>query len=381
MLTVTQKYFVDVIKCAVNERAPRLLCPLESDSDWKQLQRLVRRNLLDSLFYEELKNESAVPSWLLTEWEERCCFEMLLDTRQQYEIERIVERFTAAGVPFAFVKGSLLKTAYPRRYMRYMSDIDVLILPRDRTLVRECMESIGATIDSYDGGDENFKTSDGLMVETHGYMFFRKGKKGTEMYSDLRYFDCENNRLTEEGYALQLMMHMINNLCQMGLGIRYVLDLWVYRHRYPNQPDWAAVFDELRCAGFDKVADTLVRLSEHWFGDELQQDILPELEEYVIASSLYGMPGQLALNNASLAGGKTKAVFHRLFLSKEEYCKRYPWIVEHPHLLPLAWVVRIVQMLRHHGKQTFSWTSGLVGVQRDMIHKRRDLLKRIGFKF
>lgn len=379
MLTVAQQYFIDVIKGAVNENYTRLACPFEGDKEWKQLHLLVRRNKLDSLFYEELKNESSVPPWLLSEWEERCCAEVMLDSRQQYEIERIANRFNAAGVPFAFVKGSLLKAAYPCSHVRYMSDIDVLILPEDRARVHACMESIGAAVSGYDGSDQNFEMPDGVHVETHGYMFFRKVKSGIAMYSDVRYFDRENNRLTDEGYALHLLMHMISNLCQMGLGIRYVLDLWVYRHRFGAQPDWDAVFEELRCAKFDRVAQTLIDLSEHWFGDGGQETMPEGIEEYILSSALYGMTGQIALNNASLAGCRTRAILHRLFLTKDEYRKRYPWVTGRPYLLPVAWAVRIVQTLRHHGRQTVSWTNGLMDIQNDTLRNRREMLKRIGF--
>ena len=379
MLTVAQTYFISVIKSAVNQGFLLGDCPFATEGEWNQLNQLVKRNKLDSLFYERLKSESAVPSWLLDDWKERCCAEIMLDVRQRYEIERIAEHFRAANVPFAFVKGSLLKTAYPHTYERYMSDIDVFILPQDRARVRACMESIGATVSGYDGNDENFEMPDGVCVETHGYMFFRRIKSGVTMYSDERYFDIENNRLTDEGYALHLLMHMISNLCQMGLGIRYVLDLWIYRHRYDAQPDWNVVFEELRNAKLDTVAHNLIRLSEHWFGDDPQEDLPSGMEEYILSSSLYGVTGQVALNNASIAGCKTRAVLHHVFLTKEEYKKRYPWLVRYPWLLPAAWFARAFKTLRHHGHNTLSWMKRLITAQNDEVERRRDMLKRIGF--
>ena len=165
----------------------------------------------------------------------------------------------------------------------------------------------------------------------------------------------------------------------MGLGIRYVLDLWVYRHRFDAQPDWDIVFEELRRAKIDRVAQTLILLSEHWFGNESQEELPQGLEEYILSSSLYGMTGQVALNNASLAGCRLRAISHHLFLTKEEYIKRYPWVAGRLYMLPVAWAVRIVHTLRHHGQQTVSWTNGLIGIQSDTLQNRRDMLKRIGF--
>jgi hypothetical protein len=57
--------------------------------------------------------------------------------------------------------------------------------------------------------------------------------------------DEGRNRLTEEGFALNLVGHTVGEMRKGGPGIRYVLDLWVYRHLHEPQPVWDAVLGRL----------------------------------------------------------------------------------------------------------------------------------------
>lgn len=347
--------------------------------DWQRIWKLAAKNRLESLIYSVARNRFDLPQEvkdrLAAAWQR----DVIRDTRQEYMITRIDAVFRESGISFAPMKGVILKHNYPESYLRFMTDIDFYIQTSDRSRIERCMEILGATSTSHDCGDIAYNLPGGVHAEFHGRLLYKSTGTGVVGYSDWTWVDEEKNCLTEEGYALNLIGHMAYNLATSGLGVRYVLDLWVYRHRHTPQPNWDEVMVQLKKDGLDRVAQNLIDLSECWLGIGEYTPVLEELEEYIFGGGLYGLSSRNALSGAGLNGSKFGAVWRQVFRSREEFENRYPWLKRYPILLPVAWGKRAVYTLTRNRKIVERWSTSLKEVSSSEIKEQAVRLRRFGF--
>lgn len=352
----------------------------EGPFDWDSLLLLAKRHRVEALLQYALNGAPGVPNHVRERLQNAWRHALMQDARQEYTARVIGEALAAQSIPYAPMKGLVLKEHYPSRELRCMSDLDFYIRPEDRGRIRAVMESLGAVVASTDSGDVNYEMPGRVLVEFHGLLLYRAGVGGVENYADWTCVVPGENRLTEEGYALNLIGHVIYNLAQAGCGARFVLDLWVYRNRHPAQPDWDAVFARLKADGLDRVAQNLLDLSEYWFGSGTGPELLDELGAYMLEGGLYGMGRRATLSAAGFHGGRLGAVKMQLFRSRGEFENRYPWLKKHPYLLPAAWVMRAVTSFRTHRDAVQSWTRQLSRDDREAIREQKERLQRFGFR-
>lgn len=215
-------------------------------------------------------------------------------------------------------------------------------------------------------------------MEFHGRLLYRAEATGVICYSDWSRMNGDENRLTEEGYALNLIGHIAYNTAHAGCGARFILDLWVYRHKHQQQPDWTAVMQQLRLDGLERIAQNLLDLSEYWFGNGNGSPLLDELGTYILEGGLYGLAKRETLSNAGLNGGKFNAIRAQVFRSKNEFYNRYPWLKKMPYLLPVAWGMRGFHSLRTHRQEIGKWFKHLDQSDQQEIEEHGERLQRFG---
>lgn len=374
-LPLEYQQLIHLLRCAVGADVPK-----EDAFDWDTLLPLAKRHRVEALLYHVVKNMDNVPAEtkasLRNEWRRM----LARDARQEHTSHIIEKALTAEHIPYAPLKGLLLKEDYPSRELRHMSDLDYYIRPTDRDRIHTAMEKLGGTVASTDSGDINYGLPGRIYVEFHGMLLYRRGNGGVQSYSDWDRVVSGENRLTEEGYALNLIGHVIYNLASAGCGVRYILDLWIYRNRHACQPDWNAVMEQLKKDGLDEVAQNLLDLSEYWFGNAAGSTLLDELSAYVLEGGLCGLRLRKTLSAAGFQGGKLGAVKAQVFRSREEFENRYPWLKKHPYLLPVAWVMRGAKSLRIHREAMGQWTEQLKKNDRKQVAEQKARLRRFGFK-
>lgn len=347
--------------------------------DWESILYLAKRHRVEGLLHFALKNAEEVPDAVRERLQNEWRRALVQDARQEHDARLIGDALATQQIPFAPMKGLVLKNDYPSRELRWMSDLDFYILPEDRERIHAVMESLDAVVASTDSGDINYAMPGNVCVEFHGMLLYRAGSGGVGGYSDWSRVMANENRLTEEGYALNLIGHVAYNLAHAGCGARFILDLWVYRHKHPSQPDWNKVMDRLKQDGLDHIAQNVLDLSEYWFGDGLGSELLDELGAYVLEGGLYGLRKRDALSSAGFHGGKLGAIRTQLFRSRDEFENRYPWLKKYPFLLPVAWVMRGAKSLQTHRVAMGRWTRQLNQNNGKEIEEQKARLKRFGF--
>ena len=174
-LPLEYQQLIHLLRCAVGADVPK-----EDAFDWDTLLPLAKRHRVEALLYHVVKNMDNVPAEtkasLRNEWRRM----LARDARQEHTSHIIEKALTAEHIPYAPLKGLLLKEDYPSRELRHMSDLDYYIRPTDRDRIHTAMEKLGGTVASTDSGDINYGLPGRIYCCIEGEMaVFRVTPTGT----------------------------------------------------------------------------------------------------------------------------------------------------------------------------------------------------------
>ena len=367
-MTICENQFVKLLRAVISDEEP------PCDIDWDGVWNLARRHHLETIVWEVAKKDPTVPNDIKSQMSNIYNRMIAREVRQGHCFEMIEKALSDAGIHYAPIKGAILKNDYPQTNFRFMSDLDFYIKPEDRPAIREAIESIGGKFKGTESGDEQFLFWDKIGIEFHGRLLYRKTKAGIENYPEWEFVDESRNRLSEEGYELNLIGHAVHDLAGSGPGIRYILDLWIYRNRHEPQPNWQAVDERLKRDNIYEATHNLLNLSEYLFGNGDENPLMVEMADYVLKGGLHGDYKRGLASQA--ADGR--ALMKQLFRNRAEFENRYPWLKKYPFFLPVAWVMRVVQSLKRHRKIIGRWRNGMSSVSDSEAEMQRQTLVRFG---
>jgi hypothetical protein len=280
---------------------------------------------------------------------------ILLDT----ERAAILQRLEQEKIWYMPLKGALLKDWYPKLGMRQMSDNDILVDPAGRDIVREIMHARGFTLKNEQDCVDEFLKEPVYNFEMHVGLFM-----GHQVGALADYFvDVKDKLQKDEGngygwhfrpedFYIFLMAHEYKHYIRGGTGVRSLLDTYIFMKKFGASLDMGYLQKELTALGIEQYEKESRSLAMKVFSGEALSPEEQENLDYYISSGTYGTYSHLVGNRVALEndGSKSRYILHRLFPSKEEILRNYPFFREHPRMLPLFWVWRPFHGLLHHRK-------------------------------
>ena len=254
-----------------------------------------------------------------------------------------------------------------------MADLDILIRKKDRKQAGQIMLQRGYLADAEDTGSyhDSYKKKPYMAVELHSRLFSRNHPTSAyfeNVWDKAKMVDGNPRllRLPAEDEYIYFFLHTKKHMEEAGIGIRYLLDCFVYRN---NNPDWDREYlnREFRKLGVLDYVQQMEQLSDCWFasGEPVPQ-ALSSLAEHVLWTGTYGFLDNLLRNRVDELKKKYKnpVIFQitywssRFFRPWDEMKSRYRILEKLPFLLPVFWVVRVAGKLLekpgailHHVKQ------------------------------
>lgn len=306
------------------------------------------------------------------------------DVQADYIRAQVTQVLTEAGIDHVYQRGVCLKHDYPVPAMRTMSDMDILIHSEDLHKLPKVMSALPCVQRPGDGNHRIFSVSPGFTVEFHPNLIHCSSHVGTGINPGWQFVPegqpSGEQFMTEEGFYLSVLCHLANHFAAGGVGIRFVLDIWVCRHLRKQQPDRMLVEQELTRIGLLKFARQIEALADQWFSGITPEMELYELEEYILTSTSHGDDTRSMLNSVCLSPGGSgfSALWRKVFYPKQDLYERYDWVKGRPWLLPVAWFVRMWQALTRRRKLVSTWGRGTMKFTDDQIRQQREKLKRFG---
>ena len=380
----------ELLICALRLAVGGTAVPMPTDVNWDKFYALTRIHNVTALAWDGIQKEPSLLESMPPAQQQRFSAEYLRAIFKDSQLEHVKQKLQTgmqqAGVPHVFLKGSRLKYDYPIPALRTMCDMDILVNTADYDTLTQIAESIGGKSYYGDGNHYNFEFPGEVAVEFHPNLVHPGTIVGTELNPGWQYTvrdtDSATKEMTPEGMYLHTLGHLAEHFVAGGIGVRFVLDIWVLRNRSAQQPDPAFVEKELERMRLLAFAQKIDALAEMWFSDGEITPVLEELAEYILTSGSHGSTKRAMLNAVSLSkgGNRTSALLQKMFYPRRELETRYPWCEGKPWLLPVAWFARAWGAVTKRGHLIQKWGEGTAQVTKEEISQQREKMERFGIK-
>ena len=280
------------------------------------------------------------------------------------EIDRVCGALSGACIGFVKLKGSVLRSCYPKRGMREMSDVDLLIDPKKREQAKAVMEELGYETEVFG------KTNHDIYIKPPVYHFELHNQLFMELYADyIDYFrdsfeklppasgDGYEKKLSNEDFYLFMIAHACKHLHKGGIGLRVLTDIFVAERHF--QLDRDRIDRELPKLGLVRDEMNLRSLSEKLFASPMTGMTCPALSKdeenlltFMMKSGLRGSFEQHINNQApqgvyadshDLSKNKWHYIKNRLFMDPKTYRTKYPFFYRHKIARPFLPIVRLAK--------------------------------------
>ncbi len=359
------------------------------EMDWQLFAKLCQLHAVVPLVYDGLRKAGVLeeaPEEVKTYLQGQYHAAIFRDAQFDYMKDKLTEKLVEENIPHIFLKGACMKYNYPIPALRTMCDLDVLVYAEDFPALKRISAELGGTAGHSDGNHRNYYFPGGVTVEFHPNLLHQDTPVGTGINPGWQYAKTDMptsaGELTEEGFYLNTICHLANHFVTGGVGVRFVLDVWVNRHLRMPQPNRSFVEAELKRFGLLEFAENIEALSQYWFGDGEGTPLLEELGSYIFTSGLHGREDRAMLNALSLSpgGSRGSALMKKAFYSRQEMESRFPWCKGKPWLLPVAWCVRAVRAVTKHGDLIFQWWKGTGNFTQNEIKTQKEKLRYFGIR-
>lgn len=314
---------------------------------------------------EVWKNQPAAPE-IMKKWRQARDKAIRKNVLLNAERERILAHLEEIGCWYMPLKGSLLQFDYPVFGMRQMSDNDIL---HDKTMTSQVhgfMIADGYEAVTYQKGNHDEYVKKPLYnMEMHRELFMSAvNPELAEYYRDIQSRLCKDDgnrfgyHFSREDFYIFLVAHAYKHYLHGGIGIRNLLDVYVYVGKYGNELDWGYLEENLSRFGawaFDVECRSLSR--KLFSAPERVTDWLDEEQQALdlyFTSGAFGTAERVVENRLQSvngeagsweSGGKLRYILKRLFPSVEYLAEYAPILREKPWLAPVYYVKRFFSVL------------------------------------
>lgn len=222
-----------------------------------------------------------------------------------------------------------------------MGDIDLLYNPEQQKSMQSCMKSLGYQWQGENQKHDHYLRPPSIDVEMHRELLVADSEYAW-YYKDI-WKRCRSQPGYRYVFEMSLEDEFIFNIVHLtehfkcgGIGIRLIMDVFVYNHLNMN---YDYVRSELKKLDLLAFYNNLSALAEKWFGTQKEvSPVILELEQYVLDSNLYGKQENLAA--ISVAESRWNFLLKTCFPNFRRMKSAYLWLEKFPMLLPIAWIMR-----------------------------------------
>lgn len=351
-MNIFQKDIINIVYAALTNTKRKL----SEDFDFEEAAKLAKKHSINALFYYGCVNCGISPDMtIMQEMFMNTCNHIMVSTNQMHSLEKLFSEFDAAEIEYMPLKGTLLKPLYPKPEMRAMGDADILIKVAQYSQIKPIMVRLGFE-EAIENDHELGWIKSPVHIELHKRLIASYNKDYFAYFGDgwqlAKIKNGTRFSMTDEDQMIYLFTHFAKHYREAGIGIKHIVDLWVYRNAKPNL-DEEYIKTELKKLQIVEFYNNIINTLDVWFENAPSTEITDFITNVIFNSGVYGTEQthkvstalMLADGKENTKGVKVKKAFLTLFLPYQYMCIVYPFLKKHAYLLPIMWLIRAVNAL------------------------------------
>ena len=349
MLDKLDKDFLNLLYCAANSTG---IDEIKEDCDMGEMLEMCKKAALTSFVDYYFENTGYYDRRFAEIRNAVIAHQIILGK----ELEGLYSFFEENKIRYIPFKGSAMSDVYPGFATREMGDADIYVDKKHCNVTDAYLKSQGFTCEKDEATNYNNLYVKGLCnVEIH-YKFIGGGlnKCWTDfnktMVADSSAVEGKEQHyeLSIEDHYIYLMMHAYKHFAVMGIGIRFLLDIWYYRKKYEDAVNTSHVKEMLSKLELSQYEADCIELSELIFTRGINNCTLNERQESIIEKYLLSvanrgsedMDGQIFSDRNEIKGRNWIAIYmtalKKLRDNDQWYAFTYPFAYKHKWFRPFA---------------------------------------------
>ncbi len=366
--------------------------PLPVEFHLEEAEAYIKSHQIGALIYEGASNCGADASLpIMQKLFRSYCKNLVVSEGQLRAIDKLCSAFDEAGIDYMPVKGCNMKPRYPKPELRAMGDADILIKLDQYDRIRPIMERL-CYEEILESDHELIWQTKALELELHKrlvpsyntdyYRYFGDGWQLAKIQKGTRW------AMTPEDEYIYLFTHFAKHYRDGGIGLRHLLDLWVYEKSVPAM-DEAYLKQELTKLQLWEFRQNICRVLRVWFCGEEPDEKSAFILDVVFGSGSWGSEENKtaasgfrdARNTGSAGSGNRMYLVKLLFPPLSAIKQQYPVLEKAPVLLPIFWVVRWVRTLLFRRERIAEQRAHMQQRSADKIETYEQALDYVGLDF
>ena len=389
-MNIQQKGIIKIIQAALTQSKQEL----PEGFNFEEAVLVGKRHQIASLLYYGAMN-CGIPQGnpLMQELFNYTCKGILVSEQQLYAINKIFSSFDEKHIEYMPLKGTLLKKMYPKHEMRLMGDADILIKTEQYEDIKAVMQELGYK-EHIESDHEFIWSKQNVCIELHKRLIPSYNKDYYEYYGDgwklakLNDNGTTRYKMTSEDEMIYLFTHFAKHYRSAGIGIRHIIDLWVYRLNN-SELDEIYIEKELKKLKLYDFYINIINTLEVWFGN-FQEDAKTDLiTTHIFNSGVYGTHEATVLSDAyrdsksvgSANNVRIKKFLNLVFLPYKFMAEKYTILKKIPILLPLMWVIRAINVVLFKKKTIQSKVNDFETANTQKVNDFGQALNFVGLDF
>lgn len=381
-----------------------------SHPDWESILTLSRLHNIVPLVYESarlLPDFASAPLLVQNAFLENTLYQAGLQISKTQEFLRLYDIFSGEELHALVLKGLVCRTLYPQPELRGSSDEDLWISREEfpsfhKLLVREGYVPCQPVTDD-DRFQELTYSSPLLEIDLHLNPFGTSRvsrQKMEQIFSDSSNasipMEIEGHiiyTLSPTEHYLFLFVHLYKHFLEGGVGIRQLLDLFLFEQAFSGQLDWKRIHTAIFQLEADVLYTSILALGQEHLGFSLHpfpstspmpdSETLDALMEDLLESGCFGnsaryqqLSGTYAYAASTGKRSLGRTLLRVFFPPVKRLRDRYPFLRRSPWLLPAAWLIRIFRFTR----ESILADKHLIAKSTRRGRKRLQLMKQLQLK-
>ena len=325
---------------------------LPEDFDFERAYKLAKHHSVVPLIYYGIVNSNINLEPTLSEkFFTVTCRYVAIGEKQKFECANLIREFEENEIDFMLLKGSVIRSLYPKVEMRAMGDADILIKTEQYNKIIPILERNGFDFIK-ESSNELVWNKATLHLELHRFLlspdhedyfkYFGNGWKFAKLKEGTEY----EYEMSDEDFFVFMFAHLTKHYRSSGVGIKHITDILVFLNAKPKL-NREYVKQELDKLGMLTFYENVIRMVDVWFNNSEFDDITYLITQKIFASGAFGTSESSNKSKVikEIKSGKVrKTRAHRfintVFLPYKNMCLLFPFLKKTPVMLPFMWIYR-----------------------------------------